>query len=307
MQSRRIIALSAVLWCCDHAQGGDPPVSAFTLTDGAVSFSISGMMGQRLTAAGGLADFNTQAGGPAQVDHLFQNFVWYRAEGDTREYALSNQVGFNQTAPNNARVYYTEPFNNGTLPLGLNVTLTYTLSDLSSLPERPNAVLHVDISVENLTNVPRIVSLFSYNDLDMGATSSDDSAAAGSVNSRYSQSVVDANPDTLANYTATRFTHSEFVGTTEAFAHFEIGAFPSVRNKLVDSAANNLSDSVTGLSNADYTAGYQWVLDLEPHESLTVSVHVQLNMLPCPADVDRSGSVDVDDLVSIITGWGICP
>jgi hypothetical protein len=28
---------------------------------------------------------------------------------------------------------------------------------------------------------------------------------------------------------------------------------------------------------------------------------------PCPADIDNSGAVDVDDLVAVILGWGGCP
>ena len=27
----------------------------------------------------------------------------------------------------------------------------------------------------------------------------------------------------------------------------------------------------------------------------------------CPADLDRSGAVDVNDLLSVVTGWGPCP
>jgi YVTN family beta-propeller protein len=33
---------------------------------------------------------------------------------------------------------------------------------------------------------------------------------------------------------------------------------------------------------------------------------IEFNPAPCPADVDGSGSVDVDDLVAVILGWGAC-
>jgi hypothetical protein len=34
---------------------------------------------------------------------------------------------------------------------------------------------------------------------------------------------------------------------------------------------------------------------------------IDLAPAPCPADVDDSGAVDVDDLVAVILGWGDCP
>jgi hypothetical protein len=29
--------------------------------------------------------------------------------------------------------------------------------------------------------------------------------------------------------------------------------------------------------------------------------------LPCPADVNHSGSVNIDDLLAVVNAWGACP
>jgi hypothetical protein len=239
---------------------------------------------------------------------MFQNFVWYRTDFDSREYALSNQVGFQQFAPNGVTLFYTEPVNDGATPLGVNITVSYTLNDLSSIPERPNLVLHIDIGASTLTVAPLDIHIFAYNDLDLDESSGDDSAAAGGPNSRYSQAIRDANPHTLANYTASRQTFGNFAGSVQAFQHFEINTFPNLRNKLVNAAADDLSDTSAMLLNTDYTAGYQWRFSaVRNGDHRSVSTEIHLNMLPCPADIDRNGAVDVDDLIAVILGWGVCP
>jgi len=34
---------------------------------------------------------------------------------------------------------------------------------------------------------------------------------------------------------------------------------------------------------------------------------IDLAPAPCPADIDGSNSVDVNDLLAVITTWGVCP
>src|SRR5262245_10039648 len=94
-------------------------IGNFVIFDGECRYELGGLIGQRLGGNGGVG--NLFGGG---LDHLFQNWFWYRGAGDTREYALSNQI-FGAAAGNQARIIYLEPINDGNTPNVLLFDLEY--------------------------------------------------------------------------------------------------------------------------------------------------------------------------------------
>src|SRR5262249_55892111 len=141
---------------------------------------LGGLIGQRFGAGGGTG--NLFAGG---FDHLFQNWFWYRGIGDTREYALSNQI-FGAAAGNQARLIYLEPTNDGATPNVLLFDLQYTIHDVT--PEIPSVhhkcELVIAIKVRNVSPLTQPVEFFSYNDFDLNNTAGNDSAVISGIDNQ---------------------------------------------------------------------------------------------------------------------------
>src|SRR5262245_60588687 len=104
--------------------------TTFTITDGTVDFTLEGIAGQPTTSVGGGGHLRTGIG-DAPIDHLAQNWFWFRTTGDTRERALSNLSSLS-ISENHARLVYLEPSNNGATANALHVELQYTIHDLSN-------------------------------------------------------------------------------------------------------------------------------------------------------------------------------
>ena len=100
-------------------------------------------------------------------------------------------------------------------------------------------------------------------------------------------------------------------GTASNHAHFQIAAFDTIRAQLADAGIDNLTDTGTTFGPGDYTGAHQWTLSLGAAGSATATANLFMQMEVavnrCPADTNRSGGVDVDDLINVILGWGACP
>lgn len=138
-------ALAASALMHSHAFAGGNPSNSFTLTDGTALFSLTSLIGQRLASGGGSGNLETENGTPAELDHLFQNFFWYRGPLDSREYALSNQTSNANFLANRVNLFYTEPFDDGAIANGMDVLLLYSLSDLSTVGDQPRAVVRIEV------------------------------------------------------------------------------------------------------------------------------------------------------------------
>jgi hypothetical protein len=78
---------------------------------------------------------------------------------------------------------------------------------------------------------------------------------------------------------------------------------------LINGFAPGSGDSFTVIA-ADTIAGTFAQVDLPKGMQLvytTDSVILQMPGAPCPADINNSGAVDVDDLIAVILAWGECP
>jgi hypothetical protein len=285
---------------CSTAVPGGPPVSSFTLTTGATQLTLANLIGQRLGPNGGSGDLKTLAGGPGQLDHLFQNFFWYRGPGDSREYALSTMVGSSPIQSNQVHLIYEEPINNGATAGALSFFITYTLNEMPMVFGQPHALLRIDLTVQNNTAGNITVNVFSYNDLDLNGSSAGDTVLVGSVNNRYVQVIRDSG--------LTR-AQASYVGSPAAFTHFQVGTFPSVRDVLSNASANTLSDSPLSLGPGDYSGAMQWTMTLGTGAQSQGHLSVALDVLvsPCPADLTSDGAVGPADLGQLLSSWGACP
>jgi hypothetical protein len=288
--------LSAVCSClalaASTASGG---VDSITITDGTVDFTLNNLMGLPTGSSGGTGNLRTGVGGVA-TDHLFQNWFWFRNTDDTRERALSNQT-LSGDSGNHARLTYVEPSDNGDVPFALLVELEYTIHDLSN-GGPPHALLVIAFKLQNNTDSPLNVQFFNYNDFDLNGTNVGDSAVVIGADDQ-TQLVSDGNAE--AAYSCS--------GTNRL--HYQIGAFPSVRNLLTDAGVDDLNDTGSPFGPGDYTGANQWAATLAAAPSvqstLVGSVAIVLTRNTCPGDTNGDGVVDVDDLVEVILGWGVCP
>ncbi len=109
------------------------------------------------------------------------------------------------------------------------------------------------------------ISLFLYNDFDLGSTASDDSA-------------VQVNANTIRQSDAD-IGYVETVGTP-APTHFEIDSFSNIRDQLDDLSPTVLLD-VDSFSG-DVTWAWQWDLSLQAGASSQISLDTRADLNPVP-------------------------
>ncbi len=267
----------------------------FTITDGTVDLTLQQLSSGAVSA--GLGSLRTQLDN-GTTDHLFQNWFWFRATGDSRERALSNQIQ-GSASGNSARLVYAEASNDGANPDALIVELNYTIHDLSN-GGAPRALLVIAFKVQHLQGGNLNVQFFNYNDVEAGGDISDDTAVVTGADEQ-TQLIVDGVGDTRVDYSCSATNH----------INYEIGAFPNIRNQLTDANIDNLGDTGSPFGPGDYTGANQWGTTLGSNgsslDTLVGSVAILITRDTCPADTDNSGAVDVTDLLNVITGWGVCP
>ncbi len=272
-------------------------ITDFAISDGSVNFSLTGLTLNRTNTNGGLGDLRTATGA---VEHLFQNWFWYRAGADTREYALSNQV-VGSAFGNRARLVYQEPSNDGATANALRVEIEYTVSDLTSVGRPDTAEVVVAFKVQNLTANTLVVQFFNYNDLDLGATATGDSATAGGA-LNHIQMITDS--------ATTTSTSAVYKASSTNLGAFQIGAFASIRTNLADTDLDNLSSSGSPFVG-DYTGAFQWGVSLaaagSAQDSLVGSFTVEVRTTQ-PGDLTGDGCVDLSDLALLLANFGAnCP
>ncbi len=259
-------------------------IGSFTISDGSVTYGATGLIGNRITAGGG-AEAQYIVGGP---NHLFQEWWWYRSPGDTREYALSNQVFGAITSPQSVFLRYLEPIGDGGVPDALLFELEYTVTDLAPGSEKPDwGILQIAWKVRNLTASPVEVNLFSYTDFDLNRDSGDDTAfITGTINN---EQIISDIPQGTQNPTTALYNAS---GT--ALTAWEIGPFPAVRTKLANTTIDNLANTVSPFGPGDYTGAFQWTFPLNPAgqqgDQLIGSVVKQVVVVPEPGTLLALGS-----------------
>ncbi|MCA9242745.1 MAG: hypothetical protein KDA32_02230 [Phycisphaerales bacterium] len=273
-------------------------ITNFTISDGSVDFSLNGLTGNRTNGSGGSANLRTSTG-TVPLDHLFQNWFWYRASGDTREYALSNQV-FGTATGNRCRLVYQEPSNDGATANALRVEIEYTIHDLTSVQRPDTAEVVIAFKIQNLTASSLTVQFFNYNDFDLNGGGGGDSAVvAGSANQI--QLVTDPGGPISAVYKASGTNH----------ANFQIAPYSSIRDQLVDTGIDNLTNAGSPFGPGDYTGANQWGVSLSAaggfQDSLVGSIVLEVRTSQ-NGDLTGDGCVDLSDLALLLANFGSgCP
>ncbi len=251
--------------------------SEFTISDGSITYHLMNLEEQRLGLAGGLADYFV--GGPS---HTFQNWWWYRSHLDTREYALGGtpeshtQVFAGTTAPNSARMVYSEPIHDGTLLDALLFDFEYTVSDLFPDSEKPDlGILTIAFKVKNLTDHTVPVNLFAYFDFDVNADFLDDVAVIGGV-SQHIQHIADIPQGTQNPADAV------VIASSTGLSGWQISPFADILADLADDNINNLTNSGSPFGPGDYTGAFQWSFELDPGGQFVGSLTKIVNVVPEP-------------------------
>ncbi|MCW5933397.1 MAG: S8 family serine peptidase [Fimbriimonadia bacterium] len=252
--------------------------NTFTLTDGSATYSVQNAFGaaNREGVIGGLANFITSSG-----DQLFQDWWWYRVQGNNREYALSNLVEWSQISANQMRLVYLEPDDVGSNRM-IRFELIYSLQSLGSNSARVN-VVHRTI---NQTGFTRMVHLYPYFDFDLSGG---------------------GNLATLVNSRTIRQTGAGGnclnVWSSILPSRWEIDAFANLRAKLGNAQADDLANGAP-FGPGDATAAFQFTRNLTNGQAFGGTLVKALNAYPNPGDVNGDGCVNDTDLLEVLFNFG---
>jgi len=252
---------------------------AFTLTDGGATYTARGTFGAALRegTGGGMADFN-----PGFGDQLFQDWWWYRIEGNNREFALSNLTEWSQPSASQMRLVYMEPDDVGSSRF-LRIELNYTLTS----PGSGSATLRVVHRTTNQTGLTRTLHLFPYVDFDL----------RGGSNMAFR-----VNPNTFRQTGGSGDCVN--IWTSVAPNRWELAAYSATRTKLTNTQADNLSNSVSPFGPGDATASFQFTRTLNPDGTFGGSLIKSINGHPNPGDVNGDGCVDDGDMLAVLFAFG---
>lgn len=216
-------------------------IDSFTLTDGALIYTERNLR----TGGAGAGSGDFILGG---ADNMFQNWWWFRAANMGAEVALSNQTFGSLSGANTVDLTYVESTGAGDLQFDFHYTLTSFNSDT-------RGDVDIDITVTNLSTQRIFFDIFSYTDFDLAGTFGGDSAVIGGAgNSR--QLVSDG------------IVTGELI-LSLAPGGWEIGAFPTIRDKLTNGTPDVLSNSGSPFGPGDYTGAFQFGDGLDPGETFT--------------------------------------
>ncbi|NUL82772.1 MAG: S8 family serine peptidase [Armatimonadetes bacterium] len=270
-----------------NARYSDPMVirttSAFTLVDGGAEYSESSAFGSgNRHNFVGLANFRPSG---SVGDQLFQNWWFYRVQGNNREYGIgSNLIYWDQPAPNRMLLVYDEPDDEGSTRI-IRFWLDYNLFKT----EGDTAILQIDHYIENLTGVTRTVHFYNYTDFDLSGTAGGDSAA-------------NIAPGVL------RQTEGSLFATLTARPHpnfWEIAPFASLRTKLLNTSADTLANATSPSMNFDATLGFQWSYNNIPTGNYVAGTMWKTIGRPVIwGDINNDGCVDDVDLAIVLSQFG---
>ena len=227
------------------------------------------------------ATFNpdTQAGQSQWIvngtNHMFQQWFWLRATGDTAERSVNTLTkNFQTTSDTNTAVdnridtlnlRYTEPAATGAR---YQTDLTFTLrggptgQTLSDITE--------SLIIRNISNVPLTFSFFEYCDFDMNGSAGGDIGQI--INGR------------IASQFDGPAAVSETV-VTPAPSRWQIDLWPVILNSLNDAAITNLNNNSGPLGPNDLAWAFQWDFTLNPGGEFLISKDKQITPAPGAASL----------------------
>lgn len=220
-----------------------------TISDGGTSFEYTG---SGFTA--GAADF--EVGG---TDYAFQNWWYFRVDGDTQENAF----------PFGAGAVDSESYVGDTASLDWNASIAAFDANLSIVVNEvgPDAgTVTSAMTISNTGSAPLSLSLFNYVDIDNNGAGGDSGALVG-------PNRIDISDGTVGDIV-------QLLGV--GADAFQVDAFPTLRGLLEDGVVDNLDNSGLPFGPGDISAAYQWDLEIGPGESAVVISGGAVNTMAVP-------------------------
>lgn len=261
MRTRSVIGFiaGAALSTTAFGQAG----TGFTISDGDVFFTQANSPTSGTVAA--VSGANFRVAGAASTDHLFENWWWYRVQGDTREFAFNNASG-TVAAGNTATTDWALSGTAGGAAYSFTANLRYVVTDTGT---NLGEVMQTMVITNTSTSSPLVLNLFNYADFDVGGTAGTDSATGG----------VGGMTITDGPWTA------EFQGI--GASAYQVTSFATLRGLLSNAVVDNLSNTGLPFGPGDFTGGFQWVLQIAPGGSATIGE--RLAIVPAPASLALLG------------------
>ncbi|MDJ0581436.1 hypothetical protein [Crocosphaera sp.] len=250
-----------------------PAYAQFTLTDGDFEYE---QRGDDL----GASDINVNGGN----DNLFQDWWFFRVDGDTSESVFQSDKTPTSSTVNTALLDFAS---NGVF----SASLDYTLTDLGG---GEGAVLQ-NMSILNETASDLVIDLFYYVDLDVDASFSNTATLAGPNSVLFEENGV------------------EFTVIGSDADAFQVLEFSDLLDLLEDGAITNLDNSGVPFGPGDATVAFQWSLLIPAGESTTVSGAVGIgdfseeDVIPTPVaePVPEPGSSTLALALLALSGMGL--
>lgn len=208
------------------------------------------------------------------VDHGYEHSWYFRIAGDTSESTFRN-VGGVQTGgfgPTHGDREFANAENRGQL----RVSMDYDV--YSSGPA--SGVFISRCTVMNISNAPLTIDMFAYADLDIAGSSGNDTCF-GTNSSHFVSDPSGVQVEVRA------------IGNDLS----QFGAYPSIRNQLLDSAVTTLAGNPPSFGG-DYTGAFQWTgRTLQPFEqrSFLLAFAVDTAAVALPL-VEHYGAGNGDDV-----------
>lgn len=216
----------------------------FTLTDSNLTYTQSSVA-TNTTSTAGLANMVVSAG----QDNLYQHWWYYRVNGDTREFAFNNSA---------ANGFVSAPAGTGAQTMSwADVEGRNLFSAVQTIVVTSDGATQghtwSTMTLTNLTSTAIDVDLFAYGDYDVCATAGTDTATVTAT-------------EHLITDACGRQCRFGGVGATNT----EVGAFATIRGRLLDAALIALAGVGTGtFGPGDYTGVFQWTLTIPANGSVS--------------------------------------
>lgn len=230
-------------------------LTTLILNDGLYRYSEQGLTAttnRNGTGGGFAANFglaNTIATSSAvTADYLYQNWWWYRSQGDSREFGLTNQTFGMQLGANSAFLRYVEPIGGSPTIGTLTFEFTYTLNQITPT----SAAVTINWSIINNSQSAQDVSFFAYSDSDVSPLGSND----GTYNTSPGVNFYRNNAST--SNSSQFFTMGADLRLND---HWQIGPFSGAtapRTALGDGLVTTLSDTDHLSGAGDNAAAFQF-------------------------------------------------
>ena len=254
---RRVLSLAAVLLSAlsAHAQTVN-----LTHNNSSASINLNG------TGTGaGMTGWTVDG-----INHLSQQWFWFRAGGMTSEQTINTIGGLSFSMPD-SRTLYSSYFNGS---YGINIA--YLLTGFS--PGSGISDISESITITNATAAPLEFHFFQYSNFQLGGNSSDTTVQLGrNLRGLFNEaSVIKTNP-------AFVFALSETVVSPGA-NHGEAENFSFTLGRLGDALATTLNDNSgpVGGGISDPTWAFQWDFIIAPGSSVGISKDKYLQVIPIP-------------------------